>query len=228
MKLQKRQIQFLLILLILAMLYSGIQVYSANKEDSGNAYEGIIRFHVIANSDSSEDQQLKLKVRDGVLENIHEEMVKETMMQDDGSTPVATLSLEESREYLCSRTDEISKLAEKIIQNEGYDYSVKTELGMCWIPEKDYGDFTLPAGTYEALNITIGEGAGQNWWCVLFPPLCLIDMEAQQEGLSASEAAIAATHSKDAIDLAGFEKTTPAPIKLKSKTAEILKHIKSR
>lgn len=127
-----------------------------------NRHGGIIRLHVIANSDSEADQTLKLKVRD--------EIIKYMEGQED---------LEECRKYIISHLDDITRNADKVIESEGFDYKSTAELGVFYIPEKSYEDLTLPAGNYEALRIVLGEGQGQNWWCVIFPNLCLIDGDSE-------------------------------------------------
>lgn len=188
MRIDRRKMGAVLFIIVCMALYTGW--YSKENNELKNEHEGIIRFHVLANSDSEEDQALKLKVRDGVLEAINEDMIRETMEQYDtvevsvaeGETDskikkIKKVELDEeaSRAYIVEHIDFIEETAERIIQENGYDYDVKAELGIRWIPEKTYGEMTFPAGNYEALNITIGAGEGHNWWCVLFPPLCLID-----------------------------------------------------
>ena len=132
-----------------------------------NGHEGIIRLHVIANSDSEADQSLKLKVRD--------EIIKYMEGQDD---------LEECRKYIISHLDDIARKADNVIKAEGFDYGSTAELGVFYIPRKSYEDLTLPAGNYEALRIILGEGQGQNWWCVIFPNLCLIDGDSEDASSS--------------------------------------------
>ncbi|MDO4481865.1 MAG: stage II sporulation protein R [Bacillota bacterium] len=136
--------------------------------------DDFIRFHVVANSNSPQDQALKLKVRDEVLNEVS---------QDLGAMD----SAEESRSWLEKNAEEINRLAEDVIALEGYDYSAQTEIGMRWIPEKSYGSITFPAGNYEAFTIKIGEGAGENWWCVMFPPICIIGEEPEINGDSLTE-----------------------------------------
>ncbi|MCI8608403.1 MAG: stage II sporulation protein R [Firmicutes bacterium] len=133
-------------------------------------HEGIIRLHVIANSDSEEDQALKLKVRNLVLLRVQFQLE-----QFKGGGGVGKSDSDHIRTYIQDNLELIENWAREAIEAEGYDYPVKASLGMTWIPAKKYDDLYFPAGNYEALNIVIGEGAGQNWWCVLFPPLCLID-----------------------------------------------------
>lgn len=122
--------------------------------------DSVIRFHVIANSDSQEDQALKLRVRDEVL------------AQAECFYPEhATLS--EARSALEEHLDDLAQAGQAVVNETGYDYQVTAELTNCWFPTKEYEGFALPAGNYNALRIVIGEGKGQNWWCVAFPPLCL-------------------------------------------------------
>ena len=145
-------------------------VLAATYEETGqaavNEYEGIIRLHVIANSDSVDDQNLKLKVRDAVIEEVGRLEAKK--------------DIDESREWLASHLDDLEAAANAVIAENGCNYRASAELGVRWIPEKTYGDMYFPAGNYEALTITLGEGAGQNWWCVLFPPLCLITEDEEE------------------------------------------------
>lgn len=136
--------------------------WPADEEGMINEYEGIIRFHVIANSDSDEDQELKFKVRNQVLAKVQNAL--------EGSQGAA-----QTRAYIEDNLEEIEACALECIRAEGYDYSVKARIGVTAIPAKQYDDLYFPAGSYEALTITIGEGKGQNWWCVVFPPLCLVD-----------------------------------------------------
>ena len=121
--------------------------------------EEVLRFHVLANSDGQEDQALKLLVRDAVLERTTEILEQ----SEDRRSAEALL-----RESL----PELEALAGETVRANGYDYAVTAELEDTSFPTKEYDGFALPAGEYLALRILIGEGAGQNWWCVVFPPLC--------------------------------------------------------
>lgn len=122
--------------------------------------EQVIRFHVIANSDEEEDQALKLAVRDRVLEQAE-------ALYPQGAT------LEEARQALESHLDTLADAGRAVVEEWGCDYPVTAQITRCWFPTKEYQDFALPAGEYTALRVVIGEGEGQNWWCVAFPPLCL-------------------------------------------------------
>ncbi|MDK0561430.1 stage II sporulation protein R [Clostridium perfringens] len=136
--------------------------------------EKLIRFHVLANSDSDIDQDLKLRVKDEVLKYI---------------SPILneSQSLEESREILKREDKNIIKIAEDYIKSQGFDYTVETTLTRENFPVKEYGNIVLPQGEYEAYRILIGEGKGQNWWCVMFPPLCFIDVTKGQVAYDETE-----------------------------------------
>lgn len=123
-------------------------------------YDTVVRLHVLANSDSEEDQALKLKVRDAVLE-VTTPLLAECSSQD------------EARSLLETRETDIQAAAEAVIAAEGYAYPVSILLDLEEYPERDYDSFCFPAGTYLSLRVCIGEAEGQNWWCCLFPPLCL-------------------------------------------------------
>lgn len=137
----------------------------------------LIRFHVIANSDKAEDQALKLKVRDKVLEYI---------------APIlkTSKSIEESRNILKQNDKNIRNIAEKVIVDSGYSYNIVTMLSNENFPVKTYGNITLPQGEYEAYRIIIGSGTGQNWWCVMFPPLCFIDITKGEVSYKETEKAM--------------------------------------
>lgn len=125
--------------------------------------QGLIRLHVLANSDSSEDQQLKLKVRDAVLAYLSPQLEQ-------------AASSDSARSIILNNKDQLVEIAKQVIKENGADYSARLEVGMFDFPIKSYGDLVLPAGKYEAVRILIGAAHGKNWWCVLFPPLCFIDI----------------------------------------------------
>ena len=123
--------------------------------------EEVLRFHVLANSDSKEDQELKMTVKDEVVSWLEAKM--------------DCNSLEETKNIIRSHLTGIEEVAEETVRREGYSYPVQAALEWTDFPEKSYGDVTFPAGSYEALRIQIGEAKGHNWWCVLYPNLCFID-----------------------------------------------------
>lgn len=126
--------------------------------------EKLIRFHVIANSDTEEDQELKLKVRDAVIGYLQPKLENSN-------------SIEESQKIIKSEYNNLEKISENIISENGYTYNVEVGLKYSNFPAKQYSSVVLPAGKYKALKIVIGEGDGKNWWCVMFPPLCFVDEE---------------------------------------------------
>lgn len=158
-----------IICLILTIIF-GIVMFCTYTADDANQHEGIIRLHVIANSNTASDQGIKLKVRDAII--------KHMQSRDDISTRC------DMEEYITANTDRLERIAEGVVASEGRDDNVKASLGVRYIPEKTYGGTTFPAGNYEALDIKIGEGKGENWWCVLFPPLCLLDEGTDSTGSS--------------------------------------------
>ena len=123
--------------------------------------EEVLPFHVLANSDSKEDQELKMTVKDEVVSWLEAKM--------------DCNSLEETKNFIRSHLTGIEVVAEVTVRREGYSYPVQAALEWTDFPEKSYGDVTFPAGSYEALRIQIGEAKGHNWWCVLYPNLCFID-----------------------------------------------------
>jgi stage II sporulation protein R len=145
-----------------------------NSELTKSLSNKLIRFHVLANSDSVEDQTLKLKVRDRVLDYIAPKLRK-------------AKSLEESRKILKLENETIKKIAYEVIKQNGYSYTVKTILSSENFPIKSYGNITLPQGKYEAYRILIGKGNGQNWWCVMFPPLCFVDVTKGETSIKETE-----------------------------------------
>lgn len=149
-----------IILFSLFVFISALSYVNAVSEDISNS---VFRLHVIANSDSDEDQSLKYKVRDKVLEYMNE-IAKDCTSKEE----VINLAYEYQ--------DEFEQIAENVIKENGYDYDVNIKIGNFEFPTKYYGDISLPAGYYDALRIEIGKAEGQNWWCVMFPPLCFVDV----------------------------------------------------
>lgn len=177
---KKKQKRVLVSLLLLLFAYCIWQGYG---ESDLLSNEDFIRFHVIANSDGKADQALKLKVRDRLLTVINEDLVAETMAKAGGDQKNISLNLDGAMDYIENNLEKIEDSAKEVICEEGYDYPVTADLGVSLIPKKSYGDLTFPAGNYRSLNIIIGEGKGENWWCVLFPPLCLIGEENEEEDI---------------------------------------------
>ena len=158
-----KKIKNLLIIILLLFIYCIICAFSYVNAVSTDIQNSVFRLHVIANSDSDEDQNLKYIVRDKVLEYISS--ISNSSMTKDEVIALASENL-----------NEIQKIAENTIHENGYNYSVKLNIGNFSFPTKKYGDITFPAGFYDALKIEIGEAKGHNWWCVMFPPLCFVDV----------------------------------------------------
>lgn len=141
-----------------------ITMWSQQKQESfaSRIAPEILRFHVLANSDSKEDQDLKLEVRTLLLNTMYEQL-------GAGATK------DETRTYISNNHESLEKVADSYMESKGCDYSAQIELTTCHFPVKVYGDMVFPSGTYEAARVTIGKGEGRNWWCVLYPPLCFVD-----------------------------------------------------
>jgi len=147
----------------LLILYVCISAVSYTHAVTTDIADSVFRLHVIANSDSAEDQNLKYIVRDKVIEYM-------------SSISQNASSKEDVIEIAKANLDKIRAIASQTIRENGYTYSVNVEVGNFSFPSKRYGDITLPPGYYDALRIKIGEAEGQNWWCVMFPPLCFVDV----------------------------------------------------
>ncbi len=146
--------------LITALVFSVLLSVSGFDASCNQIEREILRLHILANSDSEADQSLKLMVRDEILE-----------LQDE-LFGTAT-SKEEAINLTRHNMDKIISVAEDVVRENGYDYSVNAEITESYFNTRVYENFTLPAGNYDALKITIGKGGGKNWWCVLFPEICL-------------------------------------------------------
>lgn len=135
----------------------------------GQLPQDVVRLHVVANSNGAEDQAVKLLVRDAVLE--------EAARWYQGAD-----SMEEASSQLCTHLQSIAGAARQVLGEQGMGYSATAQMTEMYFPTRDYGDFRLPAGRYRTLRVTLGEGAGKNWWCVVFPSLCL-PAATQEEAL---------------------------------------------
>lgn len=152
-----------IILTFLLMLYTFICALNYVQAVSSDISSNVFRLHVIANSDTQVDQNLKYLVRDSILEYMK-----------DISTNISTK--EEAINIINDNLDEFKQIAINTIRENGFNYDVNINVGNFYFPTKFYGDISLPAGMYDALRIEIGDAVGQNWWCVMFPSLCFIDV----------------------------------------------------
>ena len=157
------KIKIIVLLAFLLFLYTTICAFSYAQTTANDISKSVFRLHVLANSDSQEDQNLKYIVRDKLLEYMH------SLCND-------TTSKEEAIKIAQNHIEDFKTIAKQTILDNGYSYDVDVEIGNFEFPTKTYGDISLPAGYYDALRVKIGEAKGQNWWCVMFPPLCFIDV----------------------------------------------------
>ena len=195
---------------IMSISISGeVKKISAASEDYKNK---LIRFHVIANSDSDEDQNLKLKVRDAVIDYLQPKLELSS-------------SIEESETIIKSEYKELENISKNIVLENGYKYDISVGIDYSTFPTKQYSNVVLPAGEYKALRIIIGEGKGKNWWCVMFPPLCFVDEQSSiidtdtdkklREVLTEEEYALIAQNNKKQVN----------KVEVKFKIVEILQNI---
>ena len=195
---------------IMSISISGeVKKISTASEDYKNK---LIRFHVIANSDSDEDQNLKLKVRDAVIDYLQPKLELSS-------------SIEESETIIKSEYKELENISKNIVLENGYKYDISVGIDYSTFPTKQYSNVVLPAGEYKALRIIIGEGKGKNWWCVMFPPLCFVDEQSSiidtdtdkklREVLTEEEYALIAQNNKKQVN----------KVEVKFKIVEILQNI---
>ena len=161
----KNKLKNFIILAILLFLYTFICAQNYVSAVSNNLSQAVFRLHVLANSNSEEDQNLKYKVRDGLIKYMNN-------ICSNCSTKAEAISIANEHK------NDFQEIAQNIVKGNGYDYPVKINIGNFYFPTKNYGDISLPAGPYDALIVEIGEAKGQNWWCVMFPSLCFIDISS--------------------------------------------------
>lgn len=155
----------ILTLILLLIIYTIICAFSYVQAVSTDISNSVFRLHVLANSNSDADQALKYKVRDNLLKYMNGLCLNCT-------------SKDEAIKIVTEHQDKFKQVALDTIYNEGYSYDVKINIGNFEFPTKQYGDISLPAGYYDALRVEIGEAKGRNWWCVMFPSLCFIDVSS--------------------------------------------------
>jgi len=155
-----------LVLIVLSFIF----VWRHEQQRAVYAYnsDNLIRLHVVANSDSEVDQALKRRVRDTIVRGMTPEIA-------------GVENINEARSIVRADLDKIGKMAAAEVRRQGFDYPVRVCYGYFPFPVKSYGTLTLPAGKYEAVKVILGEGGGANWWCVLFPPLCFVNIEDNYE-----------------------------------------------
>lgn len=188
------KVKMVIILSFLLFIYTTICAMSYAQSVSSDIAESVFRLHVIANSDSQEDQNLKYVVRDNLLSYMNE-ICKNTKNK------------EEAIKIAKQHENDFKQIALQTIREQGFSYDVNVRIGNFEFPTKHYGDISLPAGFYDALRVEIGEAKGQNWWCVMFPPLCFVDVssgivpeeskELMQDNLNEEEFALVSDHNTE-------------------------------
>lgn len=195
----KRMMLMAFSVVVLMMSWEG-QLTSANVMDNGPIPQESIRLRIIANSDSFQDQWLKREVRDALIVQMN------TWAEQIGSYA-------EAREVVAANLPKLQQVVDKTVRDRGFSYKSAVDFGQVPFPTKLYGSYVYPAGEYEALRVQIGEAKGQNWWCVLFPPLCFIDMSNGDavEAAARPEEAVAPTAASTA-DVQGIQSIEKAEV----------------
>lgn len=160
-----KKIKNISIILFLLILFILTEAHSYAKTISRDLSNNFFRLHILANSDSSLDQNLKFKVRDVVIDYMN-------TLSYEG------LSKEDAINLTINHLDDFKSVAENVLKENNCNLDVTLEVGNFYFPTKEYGNISLPAGLYDGLKIKIGEAKGQNWWCSLFPPLCFVDISS--------------------------------------------------
>lgn len=155
----------ILILSVLFTLYIFISCYFYASNSLNNIEDSVFRLHIIANSDSDEDQALKYKVRNNIISYMNK-------LCENSS------SKEETIEIAKNHINDFKQIADKTIADNNFEYTSTVEIGNYKFPTKYYGDIALPSGNYDALEIKLGNSSGKNWWCVLYPSLCFVDVSS--------------------------------------------------
>lgn len=195
----EKAIIFGLVLTVSAAMLSQFSQFSAQCDDIRSK---VLRLHILANSDSGADQQLKIKVRDRIL-TASSELFKKSANK------------EEAEKNVRANLDKIKKTAQDEVKREGFDYPVNAELVNMYFTTRTYDTVTLPAGNYDAVRITIGKAEGHNWWCVLFPSLCIPAASDKQK--------VGDVLDKDETQIV----TNPDSVVVKFKAVEVFEQVKS-
>jgi len=205
-KMRKISVYVLVLALAVCLMYTLPVCGGEDMPDTGR----LLRFHVIANSDSPEDQALKLRVKDRVVSEI-------------GGVLSGMETKEEMIEFLHGNMEYIEGIAGQEIKDGNMKYGVRAEVGSFPFPTKSYGNLVLPTGNYQALQIVLGDGGGANWWCVMFPPLCFVDTK------NAVARAKDQQRVKEMLDGEGLEMVfstddmEKAPVRVRFKVLELIK-----
>ena len=203
-----KKVKIILILSILVFSYTTLCAISYAKNVSTSISDSVFRLHILANSDSEEDQNLKYIIRNKLLEYMNK--ICKNCTSKSEAILVAKQHLNNFRE-----------ISLQTIRNEGYNYDVNVQIGNFDFPTKNYGDISLPAGYYDALRVEIGEAKGHNWWCVMFPPLCFVDISS---GIVSDESKELIKNNLSEEEFALVSKNSSKDIKFKFKLLELFKN----
>ena len=204
-----KYLKIYLLLIFLLFIYTIFCAHSYSNDISAELSNAVFRLHVLANSDSEEDQHLKIKVRDALLSYMN-------TLSSNCNTK------EEAIQIANQHKNEFQTIAENVIVENGYNYPVQIKINNFYFPTKSYGDISLPAGYYDALRVEIGNAKGKNWWCVMFPSLCFIDISSgivNSEGKEKLENNL----NSESYELISENKTS-TEFKLKFKLLEVFSH----
>ena len=197
-KISKRAFEWALIFGFICSVFCSMASFDANCEE---LRDNVLRLHIIANSDSQADQELKLKIRDAVLAQ------SDALFEESANLNLALKKAEENLAVY-------EKIANRVIVEEGLNYRATAKIGKTFFETREYDDFTLPAGEYDALIVEIGEARGKNWWCVIFPGVCVPTQKADlKDSVGQKSAQIA---------------ENPRPYKIRFKSVEIYEKIKRK
>ncbi len=211
----KSKLKFIFVLVILIFIYIFLLSINYTQAISSNLSDSVFRLHIIANSDSIDDQNLKLKVRDNIIDYMN--TLTENATNKDEVISIVTNNLNKFKE-----------IALNTIKDNGYNYDINIEIGNFYFPTKSYGDISFPSGNYDALKIEIGNAIGQNWWCVLFPPLCFVNSTT---GIVSEDSKNILkenmdTESYELINEGNSNETDTSNIKIKFKIVEFFNNLK--
>lgn len=170
-KLNRKNIEIAVCLALISSIILSFAHFDAACED---LRKSVLRLHIIANSDTAADQQVKLKIRDEILKN------SKTLFKDCEDLDSAILSAK-------TNIEDINEIANRVLLENGFSYTAKARIGDSYFETREYDDFTLPAGTYKSLIVDLGEAEGKNWWCVVFPKVC-VGASDDKDSLSESAA----------------------------------------
>ena len=208
--LKNSKVKMVIILSFLLFIYITVCAFSYAQNISTDIANNVFRLHVLANSDSEEDQNLKYLVRDALIDYMN-------------SVSKNSNSKDEAISIAYQHKSDFYKIAKKVINDNGYDYNVNISIGNFAFPTKNYGDISLPAGYYDALKVEIGNASGQNWWCVMFPPLCFVDISTGIVPEDSKETIKDSLHTEE-YNLINNAQT--ADVKFKFKLLEFFQNIK--